>query len=75
MHGLTRDDVRNLAFQLAKRNGIDSPFSEDGEMPGLTGTIISLNDIPNFHRDNPRQSLLHGQGLSTGIMCKSFSLF
>ena len=35
MMGLTRDDVRSLAFQMAERNKLSHPFNKNTEMAGV----------------------------------------
>ncbi|KAG8286673.1 hypothetical protein J6590_054514 [Homalodisca vitripennis] len=39
-YGLTRDDVRCLAFQLCERNGVDHPFSGIGMAGRAKGCVV-----------------------------------
>lgn len=63
--GLSQKDVRRLAFQLALKNGIKTPFSKEKESAGRKW-------LKNFLRRNPQLSIRTPQGLSLS-RAKSFT--
>lgn len=51
--GLTRRDIRSLAYQLAEKNNIEHSFSQDNESAGRTWLRLFLKRHPNLSFRRP----------------------
>ena len=52
-YGLSMVELRRLAYQLAKRNQLKQPFSEEKQMAGKDWAMGFLNRHPNLSLRNP----------------------
>lgn len=61
MYGLTNKDVRSIAYQLAVRNGIKHPFSDELQLAGKDW-------LAGFRRRHPELTLRSPEATSVPVL-------
>lgn len=74
--GLTRSDVRRLAFWLSKVNGLPTPFSENDAMAGKKWLKLFLNRHKDLSvRKSEGLSLARGKGFNPLSVQQFFAIY
>ncbi|XP_014674747.1 PREDICTED: uncharacterized protein LOC106814888 [Priapulus caudatus] len=58
MYGLTTNDVRNLAYQLAVRNGLPNSFNKDKEKAGKDWLLSFMKRHPAFNPKTTQDAMI-----------------